>query len=185
MVRAFASLPPLDEIAFLLPQNRAFVTGNGAMAPTYNRMVGTLFFVIAGFFILSAAGLTVAFNYPEQFLGHPLPDDGPWTRFLGLPVALLAIVDVGLAFYYRKKAKEEELLAANGRLIPGTVIRARVRASKNGTNFRVQCRFTSPEGREINATRIVGRITRQPKTAPTPGRKVLILYDSDRLWGVL
>src|SRR5437016_2981614 len=176
MVRSFAPLPRLDEIAFLLPQNRAFVTGNGPMAPTYSRAVATLFFVIAGFFILSAAGLTVAFNNPELLLGHPLPDEGPWIRFLGLPVALLGIVDVGLAFYYRKKARGEALLATNGGLVSGTVIRAKVRASKNGTNFRVRCRFTSPEGREVVASRSVGRFTRQPKTAPPPGSKVLILY---------
>ena len=185
MVRSFAPLPRLEDITFLLPQNRAFVTGESAMVPTYSRWVGTLFFIIAGLFILSAIGLTLAFSYPEQILGHPLPNSGPWVHFLGLPVALLGIADIGLAIYYRKKAIEEEQLAASGGLISGTVIRAKLNASKNGTNFRVECRFTSPAGKEISRAKGVGRVTRQPKTAPPAGSKVLILYDSDRLWQVL
>ena len=105
---------------------------------------------------------------------------------LGPMVLLFAVLNVGLWFNFRNMARGQARLADEGGLLPGELLSAKIRSSKNGNYLRVECRFTSPQGKLITGKKDVGGPARYLKPTPPPsGTKVLVLYDGDRLWQVL
>ena len=70
-------------------------------------------------------------------------------------------------------------------MLPGELISAKLLATKGGNYLQAECRFTSPDGKTVTGRKNADKARRSLKTLPTPGAKILILYDSDRLWQVL
>ena len=184
MLRSLAPLPPLDQITFLRKESRAYVTGQGPFPATYRTWVASLFFIIAAGFAVTAIGTFIIFSYPTELLGRPLGDKDNWLRLQGIPFMVLAVIDAGLGFYFRKMADREKRLAAEGGLLPGELVSARIRANKGGNYLQVECRFTNAEGRQVTGKKN-GRPDRGLKSPPAAGSQVFILYDTDRLWQVL
>lgn len=184
MLRSLAALPPLDQITFLRKESRAYVTGQGPFPALYGAWVGSLFFVIAAGFAIAAIGTFIFFSYPAEFLGRPIDEKDNWLRLQGLGFLVLAAIDVGLGLYYRKMAHREKRLAAEGGLLPGELVSARIRANKGGNYLQVECRFHSPGGNAVMGTKN-GRPNRSLKSPPAAGSQVLVLYDNPRLWQVL
>jgi hypothetical protein len=185
MLKSLAPLPPLDQITFLRKESRAYVTGQGPFPAIYRAWVGSLFFVIAAGFAIAAIGAFIVFSYPTEFLGRPLDEKDNWLRLQGLPFMVLAVIDAGLGIYYRKMAEREKRLAAEGGLLRGELLSARIRASKSGNYLQVECQFLSPGGNQVTAKKTVGRPDRSLKSPPAAGSQVLVLYDTDRIWQVL
>jgi hypothetical protein len=183
-VRALAPLPPLNQITFLRKESRAYATGRGPFPAVYRAWIGSLLFLVAAGFAITAIGVFMVFSYPTVFLGRPLPEKDNWLRLQGLPLLVLAVIDVGLGFYHRKMAERENRLAAEGGLLPGELLSTKIRASKGGNYLQVECRFTNAEGRQVTGKKN-GRPDRGLKSPPAAGSQVLVLYDTDRLWQVL
>jgi hypothetical protein len=185
MVRSLAPLPRLEEVTFLRPDARAFVTGEGPFPYVTPRWVSRLMLIMAGGFAIVGLGFVAVAEDPVLFLGHPLAPADDWIGIFGLAMFGVAVLDVGISIFLRKLWAREAHLASDGGLLPAELLSARVRAAKGGNNLQVQCRFTSPEGTAITATKNVGRPDRRLRTAPPPDVKILILYGSDRLWQIL
>jgi hypothetical protein len=185
MVRSFAPLPRLEDVTFLRPDTRAFVTGE----KPYPLLVPVWFpyLFVLGAVIFAAYGLYLALAayFPTQILGHPPASNNEWMGQLAPFVFLGVLVDAGLWAYFRKLVRGDQKLGSDGGLIPGELVSAKVRAAKGGNYLQAECRFTSPQGKIVTGKKNVGRPDRSLRTPPPVGSRVLILYDNDRLWQAL
>lgn len=185
MVRSFSPLPRLEEITLLRKDTRAFVTG----AAPYPLSLPAWFpwFFLAGVALFAAFGiyLALASYFPDRILGHPLGPADSWMSDV-VPFVLVGIVlELGIFAWFRKLIRDDQKLGADGGLIPAELIAAKVKAAKGGNYLQAECRFTSPQGRVITGKKSVGRPDRGLREGPPAGSKILILYESDRLWQVL
>jgi hypothetical protein len=185
MVRSFAPLPPLEDITFLRPDARAFVTGRGPFPFLTPRWVSRFMLVMAGGFAVSGLCLIAVALDPILFLSHPLAREDDWIEIMGFTLIGLAVLDVGISIFLYRLWEREARLASDGGLLPAELLSAKVRAAKGGNYLQAECRFTSPQSQAITAKKNVGRPDRRLKVAPPAGSKVLILYDSDKLWQIL
>ena len=185
MLRALAPLPRFDEITFLRKGSREFVTGSGPFPVTIVPWLGGLFLVMAAGFAVVGTGLTFAAYDPQLILGHPLPMEDDWLRYLGPALLVPAIADVGLSMLFRNIAEKEKRLSSEGGLITGELVSAWIRASKNGNYLQAECRFVPPGGKPIKAMKSVARFDPRLKSPPAAGSTILILYDNPKLWQVL
>jgi hypothetical protein len=185
MVRSLAPLPRLEDLTFLRKGSREFVTGRGPFPTLVPSWLGMMLFGYAALFAIAAIVVTLIAYQPELFLGHPLPPDNDWMRQLGPALFLPALLDLGIAFYFRNRGSGETRFAAEAGLLPGEIISARLRAAKGGNSLQVRCRFTAPDGHVITGSKNAGRVARNFKTPPASGEAILILYGDERLWQVL
>ena len=185
MVRAFASVPRLEEITFLRPNTRDFVTGGKPYPLSLPVWFPYIFLLSAATFAAFGLYLTLAAHFPTQVLGRPLASNDDWMGQIGPFVLVGVILEFGIWAYFQKLVRGDQKLGADGGLIPGELVSSKVRAAKGGNYLQAQCRFTSPQGLVITGKKNVGRPDRRLKEGPPAGSKVLILYDSDRLWQVL
>jgi hypothetical protein len=185
MVRSFAPLPRLEQITFLRPDTRAFVTGEKPYPLTVPAWFPNIF--VGGAVLFAAFGiyLVLAAHYPVEILGRPATGNDEWMGPLGPFLLLGVLADIGLWAYFRKLVRGDRKLGADGGLIAGKLISAKVRAAKGGNYLQIQCQFTSPQGQVTTGKKNVARPDRRLREAPPAGATVLILYDSDRLWQVL
>ena len=184
MVRSFASLPRLEEITFLRPDTRDFVTGAKDYPLTLPAWFPYLF--LLGAVPIGGLGLYCALAtwFPSQFLGRPLASNDDWMIQIAPFAILLVVIEIGIFLWFRKLVRDDQKLGADGGLIPGELIASKVKAAKGGNYLQAQCRFTSPQGQVITGKKNA-RPDRRLKEGPPAGSKILILYDSDRLWQVL
>ncbi len=184
MLRSLAKLPPLDQITFLRKESRAYVTGQGPYSPVNRPWLGFMLLGYGAAFTIAAIGVTLVGYQPMLILGHPLSPENDWMRQFGPIIFLPALGDLGLGLYFHNRARDEKRLAAEGALLPGEVVSARIRASKGGNYLQAEFQFHSPEGNPVTGTRN-GQSDRSVKSPPAPGSQVLVLYDNPRLWQVL
>jgi len=175
MVRSIAPLPRLEEITFLRPDTRGFVTGGTPYPLTVPVWFPNIFIVGAAVFVAFGIYLT---------LGHPLTGND-WMSTVGFFVLPGMLVDIGLLLFFRKLVRGDQKLGADGGLIPGELVSSKVKAAKSGNYLQAQIRFASPQGQIVTGRKNVGRPDRRLKEGPPAGSRVLILYDNDRLWQVL
>ena len=185
MLRSLAPLPRLEEVTLLRRGSREFVTGQGPFPALIPAWLGMLFFGQAVLFAIAAIVITLIAYQPVLILGHPLSGQDGWMSFFGPCLFLPGLVDFGLGAYFRRAAQKERRLAAEGGLLPGELTSAKLLATKGGNYLQAECRFTSPDGKTVTGRKNADKARRSLKTLPTPGAKILILYDSDRLWQVL
>ncbi|HEX3064703.1 MAG TPA: hypothetical protein VHQ39_04445 [Dongiaceae bacterium] len=185
MVRSLAPLPRLEDVTLLRKGSREFVTGQGPFPALIPSWLGLMLFGYAALFAIAALVITVIAYQPELFLKHPLSPDNDWMRQLGPILFLPALLDLGIAFYFRRRGSGEKRFAAEAGLLPGEIISSRLRAAKGGNSLQVECRFTTPDGKVITGSKNAGKPGRSLKTPPAPGTPILILYGTDRLWQVL
>ena len=185
MVRSLAPLPRLQEITLLRPDTRDFVTGATPYPPTIPPWFPYLFLPWAVGFAGFGIYLLLATNFPTQILGRPLTGNDAWMGQLA-PIVLLGVpLELGIWAWFRRFVRGDQKLRADGGLIAGELVSSKVRAAKGGNYLQAVCRFTSPQGQVITGKKNIGRPDRRLKEGPPAGSKVLILYDSDRLWQVL
>ena len=185
MVRSFAPLPRLEEITFLRPDTKVFVTGQGPYPLSLPAWFP--FILLLGAVPIGGLGLYNAFAtwFPEQVLGRPLQASDDWMIQIA-PVALvLVVVEIGMFVWFRRQIRNDRKLGILGGLIGGELVASKVKAAKGGNYLQAECRFTSPQGQVITGKKSVGRPDRRLKAGPPVSSKVLILYESDRLWQVL
>lgn len=185
MVRSFAPLPPLDEVAFLRTDTRDFVTGAKPYPLSLPAWFPNFFLLSVALFGAFAVYLIAATQLPQQILGRPLAVNDEWMSDI-LPFVLVGVVlELGIWFYFRKMVDGDRKLGDDGGLIAGELVAAKVKAAKGGNYLQAECRFTSPQGQIISGRKNIGQPNRRLREAPPAGSKILILYDSDRLWRVL
>jgi hypothetical protein len=184
MVRSFTTLPRLEDVAFLRPASRYFITGRGPFPALIRPWLVMLLFGYGALFGAAAIVITAIAYQAETFLGHPLSQESDWLRLFGPILLVPAVIDLGIALCFQRLAEQRKQLAAEGGLLPGELLSAKLRAAKGGNYLQFECQFTSPQGQIIVGKRN-GPPDRRLKNAPPAGSKLLILYDSDRLWQVL
>jgi hypothetical protein len=185
MVRSLAPLPRLEEVTLLRRGSREFVTGQGPFPALIPAWLGIFFFCQAGVFAIAAIVVTSIAYQPVMFLGHPLSPDNDWMRFFGPCLFLLVLLDLGIAFLFRRLSERDKRLGVEGGLLPGELISAKLLATKGGNYLQAECRFTSPDGKIVTGRKNADKARRNLKTMPNPGAKLLILYDSDNHWQAL
>ena len=185
MLRSLAPLPRLEDITLLRRGSREFVTGQGPFPGLVPAWLGMLFFGQAVLFAIAAIAITLIAYQPVLFLGHPLSEQDDWMSIFGPCLFLPVVLHIGLGVYFRKAMQKERTLAAEGGLLPGELISAKLLATKGGNYLQLECRFTNPDGKTITGRKNADKARRNLKTMPSPGAKLLILYGSDSLWQVL
>ena len=185
MVRSLAPLPRLEDVTLLRRGTREFVTGQGPFPALTPAWLGMLFFGQASLFAVAAMAITLIAYQPVLILGHPRSEQDGWMSIFGPCLFLPVVLHIGLGMYFRKMVQKERRLAAEGGLLPGELISVKLLATKGGNYLQAECRFTSPDGKTVTGRKNADKARRGLKTLPTPGAKILILYDSDRLWQVL
>jgi hypothetical protein len=185
MLRALQPLPRLDAITLLRKGSRGFLTEGGPSPVAVGPWLGRLFLVMAGGFATAGLAVILTVLDPLLVLGRALSQQDEWLQFMGPAFLGLGLLDFGISIVFRKMAGSRKRLVEEGGLIAGELASARLRASKNGNYLEVECRFASPEGAAIAATKSIRPFDRTLKTPPPPGSKILILYAGPKLWEVL
>lgn len=185
MVRSFAPLPRLDDITFLRTDTRDFVTGAKPYPLSLPAWFPNFFLLSVALFAAFAIYLIAATQFPQQILGRPLGFSDEWMKDILPPVLIGIVLELGIWFYFRKMIDGDRKLGTDGGLIGGELVAAKIKAAKGGNYLQAECRFTSPQGQVVTGKKNVGRPDRRLKNGPPAGSKILILYDSDRLWRVL
>ena len=111
MVRAFASVPRLEEITFLRPNTRDFVTGGKPYPLSLPVWFPYIFLLSAATFAAFGLYLTLAAHFPTPVLGRPLASNDDWMGQIGPFVLVGVILEFGIWAYFRKLVRGDQKLA--------------------------------------------------------------------------